>query len=392
MDQAPIGGETTTVIIIGAGISGIATAACLSRHSIPYLVLEREDCSASLWRKMTYDRLHLHVPKHLCHLPYMPFPATYPRYTSKDDFLRYIDDYVSYFEIRPLYKRDVVGAEYDEEKKGWSVKAVIKKDGVSKEERYWSRFLVVATGENTDPFVPEVQGLSTFNGKVVHSTEYRSGKEYENKKVLVVGCGNSGMEIGLDLANHGANTSIVIRSPVHVQSREMLRLSLALMKYIPIQVLDSFMTILGRITYGDLTRYGIYMPKEGAIAMRLKYGKYPIIDVGSIDKIKKQEIQVLPAITSIRGNDILFENGRSYAFDAIVFATGFRRSTMNWIQGGDYLFDDEGLPKPSYPKHWKGENGLYCVGLSRSGIYGATSDAANTADDIRNLLDELDTA
>lgn len=79
---------------------------------------------------------------------------------------------------------------------------------------YVGRFLVVATGENCDAFIPEVDGLSEFKGEVIHSTAYKSGKGYENKKVLVVGAGNSGMEIALDLSEHGAKTSIVVRSPV----------------------------------------------------------------------------------------------------------------------------------------------------------------------------------
>ncbi|MFS8014422.1 putative indole-3-pyruvate monooxygenase [Helianthus anomalus] len=94
--------------------------------------------------------------------------------------------------------------------KRWKMEAAVEDGGV---RCYVGRFLVVATGENCDAFVPEVDGLSEFKGEVIHSTEYKSGKGYE-KKVLVVGAGNSGMEIAFDLANHGAKTSIVVRSPV----------------------------------------------------------------------------------------------------------------------------------------------------------------------------------
>lgn len=84
-------------------------------------------------------------------------------------------------------------------------------------EMFLGRFLVVATGEATNPYVPEIEGLSSFDGEVLHSTRFKSGVEFKNKNVLVVGSGNSGMEIALDLANHGARTSIIVRSPVNSQ-------------------------------------------------------------------------------------------------------------------------------------------------------------------------------
>lgn len=81
-------------------------------------------------------------------------------------------------------------------------------------EEYSGRFLVVASGETSDVFVPEVKGLDSFGGEVIHSTKYKCGEKYSGKRALVVGSGNSGMEIALDLSLHGAETSIVIRSPV----------------------------------------------------------------------------------------------------------------------------------------------------------------------------------
>lgn len=199
-------------IIVGAGTSGLATAACLTQQSLPYVILEREDCFASLWKKYVYDRVHLHLPKEICELPLVKFPRNYPTYVPRNEFLKYLDEYVSRFEIRPLYRRCVEFAEYDEVTQGWKVKA---RNLISNQlEEYNGKFLVVSTGESCDPFVPEVQGLSSFPGEVIHSTRYKNGKNYKDKRVLIVGSGNSGMEIAYDLSNYGAKTSIVIRSPV----------------------------------------------------------------------------------------------------------------------------------------------------------------------------------
>lgn len=205
--------EEEAVIVVGAGPSGLSAAACFTKQSIPYIILEREDCSASLWKKYAYDRLHLHLKKHFCELPHKPFPPSSPTYIPKEQFLQYLEDYVSHFRINPLYRRTVEVAEYDNEGYGkWWVRA--RNEDSGEIEEYVGRFLVVATGENCDPFVPEVEGLSGFNGKVIHSTGFKSGKEFKDEHVLVVGCGNSAMEIALDLVNHRAITSILVRSPV----------------------------------------------------------------------------------------------------------------------------------------------------------------------------------
>ncbi|KAK7378929.1 hypothetical protein VNO80_04378 [Phaseolus coccineus] len=369
------------VIVVGAGPSGLSAAACFTKHSIPYIILEREDCFASLWKKYSYDRLHLHLSKHFCQLPHKPFPPSFPQHVPKNQFLQYLDDYVSHFAIAPLYQRTVELAQYDDARRCWKVEA---RNGDSGEvEKYCGRFLVVATGETSDPFVPEVEGLSSFPGKVIHSTRFSSGKEFKDKHVLVVGSGNSGMEIALDLINHGAKTSILVRSPVHFVSRGMVSLGLFLLKYLPLSSVDSLMVMLSTMVYGDVTKYGVRRPNEGPFYMKVKHGKYPVIDVGTYKKIKTQELKVLAAeIESVRGKDVLFKSGELHTFDSIVFCTGFKRSTTKWLKGDDYLLNDDGLPKPSYPIHWKGHNGLYCVGLSRRGLYGAAADAENIANDI----------
>ncbi|KAF8394502.1 hypothetical protein HHK36_020712 [Tetracentron sinense] len=354
------------VIIVGSGPSGLATSACLNLLSIPNIVLEREDCFASLWKKKSYDRLHLHLPKQFCELPHMSFPIASPTYVPKKQFIQYLDDYASQFKVSPMYCRSVESATYDEVTKKWCVKA---RNTTSDEvEEYMARFLVVASGETSDAFVPKVEGLDTFSGEVLHSTQYISGEKFKSKNVLVVGCGNSGMEIALDLSNFGAKTSIVVRGPLHMLSREMVYMGLVLLKYLPYYMVDSLLIMLSKLVYGDMAKYGIPRPQEGPFSLKVRCGKYPVVDVGTYKKIKSGEIQVLPSIISIRGDDVLFANGRSDPFDVIVFATGFKRSSNKWLKDDDYLLNEDGIPKQSFPNHWKGRKGLYCAGLARRGL------------------------
>lgn len=200
------------VVIVGAGPSGLATSACLHVLSIPNTILEREDCCASLWRKRAYDCLNLHLAKEFCHLPHMPYPPTTPTYLPKEDFIQYIDDYALHFGMEPKYCRLVESATFDGKGRKWCVKA--RNLELDRDEEYSCRFLVVASGENSEGFIPDVPGLEGFNGEVVHSSQYKSGGKYTGKDVLVVGCGNSGMEIAYDLSKWGASSYIAIRSPV----------------------------------------------------------------------------------------------------------------------------------------------------------------------------------
>lgn len=318
------------VIVVGAGPSGLATAACLNRLFIPNIVIEREDCFASLWKKKSYDRLHLHLPKQFCELPHMSFPLASPTYIPRQQFLEYLDEYVSHFKITPMYRRVVELASYDQKTERWNVR--VRNINSDETENYSGKFLVVATGETSDPFIPEIDGLKTFTGQVLHSTQYKNGKEYNNKRILVVGSGNSGMEIALDLSNHGAKTSIVIRSPLHILSRKMVHLGLVLLRYIPYAMVDKLMVVLSKLMYGDVTKYGISRPQDGPFSLKVNHGKYPVVDVGTYKKIKSGEIQVLPRITSMEGNEVEFENGKLHPFDGIVFATGFKRSTNKWLK------------------------------------------------------------
>ncbi|KAK9293311.1 hypothetical protein L1049_021303 [Liquidambar formosana] len=313
--------EEVVVVIVGAGPSGLATSVCLNQLSILNVILEREDCYASLWKKRTYDRLTIHLAKEFCSLPFMPHLPTCPTFMPKDIFVQYLD--------------------------------------------------VVANGENGEDFVPELLGLDSFGGVVIHASEYKTGKQYEDKEALVVGCGNSGIEIAYDLSNFGTHTSIVVKSPFHVLTKEMVHLGMVLLKYLPVFLVDTFITILSKFKYDDLSKYGIYRPKKGPFYVKEIMGRSPVLDVGTVKKIQ---------------NKVQFENGFEKEFDVIVFATGYKSVANNWLRDYKYVLNDDGMPKNSFPTHWKGENGLYCAGLSRRGIFGVSMDAKAIADDIKMII------
>ena len=208
--------ENDLVVIVGAGPSGIATSALLNSMSIPNIVFEREDCCASLWKKRCYDRLCLHLAKSFRSLPLMPHSFRTATFMSKDTFTDYVDKYVSRFNINPRYCHNVESAFYEEAAQKWKVEVKNTKatDKEVSRQVYYTDFLVIASGENSQIIIPKLPGLETFKGKVIHASDYKCGAIFKDKNVLVIGCGNSGMEISNDLAENGAQASIVVRSPV----------------------------------------------------------------------------------------------------------------------------------------------------------------------------------
>ncbi|XP_020204477.1 probable indole-3-pyruvate monooxygenase YUCCA11 [Cajanus cajan] len=375
-----MGIEDVPVVIVGAGPAGLATAACLNKLSIPNVIIERDDCHASLWRKRAYDRLKLHLGKEFCNLPHMPFPSDFPTFVPRVEFLRYLDNYVTSFNISIRYNRNVESAFLDDNDGKWRV---VVKDMVSNaEEVYVSDYLVVATGENSEGFIPNIHGLKGFEGEYIHCSKYMNGRDMYGKNVLVVGCGNSGMEIAYDLTNWGANTSIVIRGPVHYFTKEMVYVGMSLLKYFKIEKVDKLMLLMSKLKYGDMTEYGVVRPKDGPFALKKKGGTTPTIDVGCINRIKKGLVQVFPGVSSIEGKTVEFEDGRSSEFDIIIFATGYTSTVLKWLKDYQDLFNEQGMPKPDFPNHWRGENGLYCAGFSRRGLDGISFDAQRIADDI----------
>ncbi|XXG63660.1 hypothetical protein AAC387_Pa05g1795 [Persea americana] len=373
-------------VIVGAGPSGLAAACCLKERGIPSLILERANCIASLWQLKTYDRLRLHLPKQFCELPLMPFPPSFPTYPTKQQFIAYLEDYVRQFKLRPAFNQTVESAEYDERLGFWRVRAV----GLKEEKmEYVCRWLVVATGENAEAVIPEINGIGDFEGPVVHTSSYRSGDAYHGKRVLVVGCGNSGMEVCLDLCNNDAFPSLVVRDKVHILPREMLGrstfgLSMWLLKWLPIKMVDRFLLLASHLLIGDTGRLGIDRPQVGPLELKNLSGKTPVLDVGTLAKIRAGDIKVWPAIKRLTGSGAEFVDGRAEAFDAVILATGYRSNVPSWLKERDFFSEKDGLPRKPFPNGWKGNCGLYAVGFTNRGLLGASIDAKRIAQDIEH--------
>ncbi|KAK2996192.1 hypothetical protein RJ639_029465 [Escallonia herrerae] len=379
-------------VIVGAGPSGLAVGAGLKQQGVPFVILDRANCIASLWQNQTYDRLKLHLPKQFCQLPYFPFPPDFPEYPTKYQFIGYLESYNKHFDINPKFNESVQSANYDETCGLWRVRTVTTNGLMRGEVEYISRWLVVATGENAEKVVPEFEGLEEFGGRVMHACDYRSGEGYEGKRVLVVGCGNSGMEVSLDLCHHNASPSMVVRSSVHVLPREILRkstfeLAVAMMKWLPIKVVDKIMLVSARLVLGNVEKYGLKRPSMGPLQLKNTEGKTPVLDIGALQKIRSGQIKIVPGIKRFSRGWVEFVNGETLEIDSVILATGYCSNVPSWLKENGF-FSTQGFPIAPFPNGWKGKAGIYAVGFTRRGLSGASLDAMRVAQDIGKIWKE----
>ncbi|KAG6420031.1 hypothetical protein SASPL_116545 [Salvia splendens] len=371
-------------VIVGAGPSGLAVAAGLKQEGVPLVILERATCIASLWQNRTYDRLKLHLPKQFCELPYAPFPADFPEYPSKRHFIDYLESYARRFQIAPRFNESVLSASYDRACALWRVKTVSGCGAPSVE--YICRWLVVASGENAEKVVPEFEGMHEFGGGVMHACDYKSGEFYRGKKVLVVGCGNSGMEVSLDLCHHGASPSMVVRSSVHVLPREILgkstfELGVFLMKWLPVWAVDMILLAAARLILGNIEKYGLKRPPIGPLQLKNTQGKTPVLDIGTLSRIRNGDIKIVPGIKRFFQGGAELVDGQLLEIDSVILATGYSSNVPTWLKENEF-FSKDGFPNSPFPNGWKGKCGLYAVGFTRRGLSGASVDAIKVAKDI----------
>lgn len=235
--------------------------------------------------------------------------------------------------------------------------------------------------------MPDIEGLAEFKGEVIHACDYKSGEKFAGKKVLVVGCGNSGMEVSLDLCNRNAKPSMVARSTVHVLPREVMgkstfELAVLLMKWLPLWLVDKILLILTWLVLGDTGKYGLKRPSMGPMELKNERGKTPVLDIGALEKIRSGEIKIVPGIKRFsRGHVVELENGDELDVDSVVLATGYKSNVPSWLQESEF-FTKNGYPKSQFPNGWKGNAGIYAVGFTRRGLSGVSSDAMRIAQDI----------
>ena len=344
-------------VIVGAGPAGLAVGACLQRAGRPALILEQSGEVGSSWRRH-YDRLHLHTDKAHSALPLLRFPEAAPRYPSRLQVIQYLEDYARQMGLQPRFGQQVIGVSRTGD--AWHIRTP---DAV-----YAAQHVVIATGYNRAPHWPEWPGQSTFRGPILHSSQYRNGTPFRNQKVLVVGFGNSGGEIAIDLCESGAQPSLAVRSPVNIIPRELFGIPVLtiamLQRRLPPGLADALNAPLLAVTFGDLRGYGLCPSRHGPLAQIQERSRIPLIDIGTIKLIKNGRIAVRPGIERFSQHGVHFTDGTTGEFDTVILATGYRPQLNAFLENATAVLDENGVPRVrGYPGPIRG---LYFCGYNVS--------------------------
>jgi cation diffusion facilitator CzcD-associated flavoprotein CzcO len=349
-------------IIVGAGPAGLAAGAELRRAGIPFVMLERAERVGESWHHH-YDRLHLHTPKRHSALPHLPFPRQYPTYPSRRQVIDYLEDYAKVFELRPEFGHEVQRCVRGDDGM-WEVR--------TNADIYRARHLVIATGWIREPNVPRWSGMETFPGPVVHTRDYVNGEPFRGSRVLVVGFGNSGAEVALDLVEHGARCAIAVRGKVNVIPRDLLGIPIIvfalLWRPFPARLADAMNALTLRLAVGSLAALGLEKRHDGPFTQIAESRQIPVIDVGTLARIRAGEIAVRRGVQSFEDALVRFTDGTSGRFDAVVLATGFTTGLSRILTDYTAVLDAQGSPRAHGRE--AGVPGLYFTGFDpgRAGL------------------------
>ena len=339
------------VLIIGGGPAGLATAGCLQRRGVAARILEQGPDVAHSWARY-YDRMRLHTGKHLSNLPNMPFGRRYPLYVDRDALVRYFRDYARRFDLAICANEQVIAVERAADG-GWRVTT-------DRQVRH-TPALVVASGSFDNPVRPSLPGAEGFGGPIRHAAEYRNPASLPGQRVLVIGAGNSGTEIAVELADAGRAVTLAIRSGINIVPRDYLGI-------LPIQYLGFIVRRLPRRlarrlaarteaqSMRRLARTGV--PK----APYPTPSQVPVIGLDLLDRIRRGQVAVRGGVARLAPGQVEFSDGTSAPCDAVLLATGYAPA-IDFLRPLNAdpatLIPPTGVASPTEP-------GLYFVGAHRT--------------------------
>ncbi|MEA2459010.1 MAG: putative flavoprotein involved in transport, partial [Thermoleophilaceae bacterium] len=235
--------------------------------------------------------------------------------------------------------------------------------------------VVVATGYNNTPFMPDYPGIEGFEGELVHASRYRNAGPYRDRDVLVVGSGNTGAEIAVDLVEGGARrVRLAVRTPPNIVRRQVggtpNQVMAVALRNLPPRFVDSFVRVAQRATIGDLTPYGLPKPERGVYTRVIEDDVIPIIDVGLIDSVKSGQVEIVGALLGFDGAEVILADHSRIQPDAVIVATGYRRA-LEPLVGKLGVLGPKGKPTVHGPNTHPNAPGLYFTGFTNpiSGMF-----------------------
>ena len=309
------------ILIIGAGPAGLATAKELKNYNISYDHIEKHSNVGGLWDidnqgSPLYESAHFISSKTLSAFPDYPMPKSYPDYPSRKQVLNYIKDYANHFDI---YTNIQFNTSVKSLKQNQDLSWVVE---LSNGEIKNYEKVICATGMQWDPVIPSFSGK--FDGKIMHSVEYRNSNDLKDKRVLIVGGGNSACDIACDVGRVTDQTFLSVRRgywfiPKHVFGIPSDVFAETGPK-LPMFLQQKIFGIMLRVLNGDVTRLGLPKPDH-----RL-FETHPTLNTEILQRLQHGDVIAKPNISQLDSDKVIFSDGSSEKIDVIILATGYKHS------------------------------------------------------------------
>ncbi|MFF9310724.1 flavin-containing monooxygenase [Streptomyces sp. NPDC014748] len=347
------------VYVVGGGPGGLAAAYALRARGVRAVVLEKSDRVGASWRGH-YDRLHLHTTRRLSALPGLAIPRRFGRWVARDDLVRYLEKYAEHHELEVVTGVEVSRIERAPDGTGWLLRATGGRE-------LTGGAVVVATGHNHTPRLPDWPGRAEYTGELLHASAYRAPAPYAGRDVLVVGAGNTGAEIAVDLVEGGARrVRLAVRTVPHIVRRSTAgwaaQYTGVLCRRLPVSLVDRLARPLARLSVPDLSAHGLPRPDTGLYS-RVRQGAIPVQDVGLIDAVRTGRVEVVAAVEAFEGGEVVLADGSRIEPDAVIAATGYTRGLTDLV-GHLGVLDGRGRPVAHGPRTPADAPGLYFTGFT----------------------------
>ncbi|CAM3748500.1 flavin-containing monooxygenase [Parendozoicomonas haliclonae] len=310
------------VAIIGAGPAGLATARALKALKIPFDVFEKHSNVGGIWDRSNpgspmYRTAHFISSRTMSGHQGFPMPDHYPDYPSNEQILTYIQSFAKTFDLEADIRFNTVVNNVRKQEQYWQLEST--HNGLTTTENY--RWVVCANGTNWHPNRPTLKGEENFHGKIIHAVDYHDTAMLRDKRVLVVGAGNSGVDIASDAGFNAKQGYLSLRRGYHFVPKHIMGEPAdvfgAKSDWMPMWLKQKSFGFLLRMLNGDLTRLGLKNPDHKVMT------SHPIMNTQVLHYLQHGDLIAKPDIDHLEGNTVYFDDDSSADIDLIILATGY---------------------------------------------------------------------
>jgi Flavin-binding monooxygenase-like len=353
--------------IVGAGPGGLAALRAMLHVGLKVDVFEKHSAVGGIWDRTNvgtpmYESAHFISSRDESAYLGLPMPKSYPDYPRHDQILDYLRSFADSYNLNEhiRFNTSVDHASWDGT--AWVVQT---SDGAT--HRY--RTLTCANGTQWHASMPSLPGQDGFTGDIIHSQKYQTGSQFTGKRVLVVGAGNSGVDIACDAARFAASAAISVRRGYYLIPKHIFGMPADVFAnsgpHLPMKVAQRVFPPLLKLIMGDPSKHGWPKPDHKL------FETHPILNDQILHHLRHGDLSVRGDIKSFDGADVVFADGRREAFDLVVFATGYQTkvpyldtSKFRWKGGRPSLYmrlfspDQDGLAAIGFTE---GDGGAYTL-------------------------------